>query len=44
MMTLGHAAAPLVIGTIEMGFVGLASALIFVFVGPKIWAQFKTDS
>ena len=40
---VGHAAPDVVVGPVEWGFVALASAIIFIFLGPKIWAQFKTQ-
>ena len=43
-LTVAHAASPVVLGPVEWGFVALSSAIIFIFVGPKIWAQFKSES
>ena len=42
MTFIAHAAPPLSVGPIELGFVALTSIIIFVFVGPKIWRQFKS--
>mgnify|MGYP005640289661 CR=1 FL=1 len=42
MTFIAHAAPPLIVGPVEWGFVALTSAIIFVFVGPKIWKQFKS--
>jgi hypothetical protein len=38
---IAHAAPSVVVGPVEWGFVALSSAIIFIFLGPKIWAQFK---
>lgn len=39
---IAHASPPVVVGPVEWGFVALTSFIIFFFVGPKIWRQFKT--
>ena len=39
---VAHAPSPVVVGPIEWGFVALTSAIIFIFVGPKIWKQFSS--
>jgi hypothetical protein len=42
MTFIAHAAPPFFVGPVEWGFVALTSSIIFVFVGPKIWKQFKS--
>ena len=34
--------SPVSVGPVEWGFVALTSAIIFFFVGPKIWKQFRS--
>ena len=41
-LVVAHAPSPVVVGPSEWGFVVLTSVIIFIFVGPKIWKQFRS--
>ena len=40
---VAHAAQDLRVGPNEMGFVLLASVIIFTILGPRIWRDFKSS-
>jgi hypothetical protein len=40
---IAHAQAPFLFGNTEAFYVGLSTVIIFAFLGPKLWADFKTS-
>jgi hypothetical protein len=40
---VAHAQAPFIFGNTEAFIVALSTVIIFAFMGPKLWADFKTN-